>query len=512
MQERTIICDGASKTWAMTGWRLGFVANRALAPTFTRWITNTESCASQISQWAAVEAIDGPQDAVEEMQARFLERRDLIVRLLNDGPGRHAAAAGRRVLRVAERDRGLPRVGAADSEAFRKRLLNEAGIAVLADIHFGRRVPGDGQHLRFSYAASTQAIEQRHRVGSTISCARIPCSGAVGIDDNQLAREAVLARVRAALGREGPDDEARAAAHAYLAARVHGPRPSLPDDLVQHFQKRATDMASTVERIASLDEVPAAVARYLNARGAGRTPAARTVTPVREQADVADAARLDAVGIAVADGDDEAQRGGDLCVGRVLARIRRTGLDGRGTCDRGAPHGRAGCTRHHRVLVRDRRDGHARVRDGRGYAVRDVPVARDARGDRPRVANRRGDGRGVCARARRRRDAAGGEPGSRDLHARATSSRRSCSARTGRATCTSCSSPKKMGSEPQYSARACARCYSSDPIFLSVRELANDRLDRRGIGEERSTHVGSKCFPRWDLRNSRPSSGCHARL
>ena len=53
MLERTIISDGASKTWAMTGWRLGYVANRALAPTFTRWITNTESCASQISQWAA---------------------------------------------------------------------------------------------------------------------------------------------------------------------------------------------------------------------------------------------------------------------------------------------------------------------------------------------------------------------------------------------------------------------------------------------------------------------------
>ena len=53
--------------------------------------------------------------------------------------------------------------GCADSEAFRKRLLHEAGIAVLADIHFGRRVPGDGQHIRFSYAASNEAIEKRHR-------------------------------------------------------------------------------------------------------------------------------------------------------------------------------------------------------------------------------------------------------------------------------------------------------------------------------------------------------------
>ena len=54
----------------------------------------------------------------------------------------------------------LFRSGAKDSEEFRKRLLNEAGVAVLADIHFGARVPGEGQHVRFSYAASKQAIEQ----------------------------------------------------------------------------------------------------------------------------------------------------------------------------------------------------------------------------------------------------------------------------------------------------------------------------------------------------------------
>lgn len=51
-------------------------------------------------------------------------------------------------------------IGAADSEEFRKRLLNEAGVAVLADIHFGQRVPREGQHVRFSYAASKEAIER----------------------------------------------------------------------------------------------------------------------------------------------------------------------------------------------------------------------------------------------------------------------------------------------------------------------------------------------------------------
>ena len=87
----------------------------------------------------------------------------------------------------------------------------------------------------------------------------------MAIHDNQVSREAVLARVRAALKRRGPDDDARAAAHAYLAARRQGPRPALPGDLVQAFLQRATDMASTVERVGVMDEVPMAVARYLAA-------------------------------------------------------------------------------------------------------------------------------------------------------------------------------------------------------------------------------------------------------
>ena len=159
MRERTIISDGASKTWAMTGWRIGFIANRALAPVFTRWITNTESCASQISQWAAVEAITGPQDAAEAMRRSFLKRRDLIVDLLNQVPGVACKTPGGAFYAWPNVTEACKRTRCADSEAFRKRLLNEAGVAVLADIHFGRRVPGDGQHIRFSYAASVQAIQ-----------------------------------------------------------------------------------------------------------------------------------------------------------------------------------------------------------------------------------------------------------------------------------------------------------------------------------------------------------------
>jgi aspartate/methionine/tyrosine aminotransferase len=160
MQERTIISDGASKTWAMTGWRIGYIANRTLAPVFTRWITNTDSCASQISQWAALEAINGPQDSAAAMRASFLERRDLIVGLLNAVPGVTCKIPGGAFYAWPNVTEACKLTGCADSEELRKRLLHEAGVAVLADIHFGRRVPGDGQHIRFSYAASPAAIRE----------------------------------------------------------------------------------------------------------------------------------------------------------------------------------------------------------------------------------------------------------------------------------------------------------------------------------------------------------------
>jgi aspartate/methionine/tyrosine aminotransferase len=160
MQERTIVSDGCSKTWAMTGWRLGFAANRKLAPFFTTWITNTESCASQISQWAAVEALTGPQDDARRMRDIFFERRNLIVELLNQVPGVTCQSPGGAFYVWPNVTQACALVGAKDSEEFRARLLNEAGVAVLADIHFGPRVPNEGQHIRFSYAASSEAIRK----------------------------------------------------------------------------------------------------------------------------------------------------------------------------------------------------------------------------------------------------------------------------------------------------------------------------------------------------------------
>jgi L-lactate dehydrogenase complex protein LldG len=85
------------------------------------------------------------------------------------------------------------------------------------------------------------------------------------IDDNRRAREAILERVRRALGKPGDDRNARDRALAVIEARAQGPRPHLPTDLVARFVERATDMASTVERLGSTSEIPPAVARYLDA-------------------------------------------------------------------------------------------------------------------------------------------------------------------------------------------------------------------------------------------------------
>ena len=142
----------------LTGWRLGFAASKALAPAFTKWVTNTESCASHITQWAGVEALTGNQSGAQLMRAKFLERRDLIVGLLNEVPGVTCLNPGGAFYVWPNVTEACQMIGAKDSEEFRKRLLLEAGVAVLADIHFGRRVPDDGQHVRFSYAASNEDI------------------------------------------------------------------------------------------------------------------------------------------------------------------------------------------------------------------------------------------------------------------------------------------------------------------------------------------------------------------
>ena len=88
MLDRTIILDGFSKTYAMTGWRLGYgVMPPELAEQVTRLVINCNSCTPGFSNWPAVAALTGPQDAVDEMVAEFRRRRDAIVAGLNEIPG-----------------------------------------------------------------------------------------------------------------------------------------------------------------------------------------------------------------------------------------------------------------------------------------------------------------------------------------------------------------------------------------------------------------------------------------
>jgi aspartate aminotransferase len=159
MRDRTIIADSASKTYSMTGWRIGYAANRALAPVFTRWVTNTDSCPPHPNQWAAVEALNASQEPSERMRDVFRERRDRIVAGLNQIPGFTCQTPGGAFYVWPNVTDACQRVGASSSEELRKRLLHDAGVAVLADIHFGTPVPGEGQHIRFSYASSFEAID-----------------------------------------------------------------------------------------------------------------------------------------------------------------------------------------------------------------------------------------------------------------------------------------------------------------------------------------------------------------
>jgi aspartate/methionine/tyrosine aminotransferase len=160
MKERTIIVDSSSKTYAMTGWRIGYAANTALAPTFTRWVTNTDSCPPHPNQYAVLEALTASQHSSQIMRDTFLKRRDRIVAGLNEIPGINCLTPGGAFYVWPNVTDACKMVGAGDSDELRQRLLHEAGVAVLADVHFGTPVKADGEHLRFSYASSFEAIDE----------------------------------------------------------------------------------------------------------------------------------------------------------------------------------------------------------------------------------------------------------------------------------------------------------------------------------------------------------------
>lgn len=151
MAERTLIADGFSKTYAMTGWRLGFgLMPPALAARMELLLTHSVGCTATFTQFAGLEAILGPQDHVEAVVAEFRRRRDLIVAGLNAIPGvRCPVPRGAFYAFPNVQSFGRPSAELADY------LLDRAGVAVLPGTAFGRN--GEG-YLRLSYANSTENI------------------------------------------------------------------------------------------------------------------------------------------------------------------------------------------------------------------------------------------------------------------------------------------------------------------------------------------------------------------
>ena len=156
MIERTIVLDGFSKTYAMTGWRLGYgIVPADLAPGFGRLLINSVSGATTFAQWGAVEALRGPQDDVGAMVAEFRARRDLVVDGLN-------AIPGLRCLRPAGAFYAFPEVagtGLTGAE-LAERLLAEVGVSVLAGTAFGTV---GTNHVRLSYANSRENLAEALR-------------------------------------------------------------------------------------------------------------------------------------------------------------------------------------------------------------------------------------------------------------------------------------------------------------------------------------------------------------
>ena len=151
--DRTILLDGFSKTFAMTGWRLGYACLPIdLVEPLTRLIVNSTSCVPPFAQLAGVAALDGPQDAVDRMVEEFRRRRDYLVPALNGIPGVRCVEPGGAFY-------AFPNVSELpiDADTLADRLLDEAGVALLAGSAFGVHAV---DHLRISYASSLSNLER----------------------------------------------------------------------------------------------------------------------------------------------------------------------------------------------------------------------------------------------------------------------------------------------------------------------------------------------------------------
>jgi aspartate aminotransferase len=153
MLDRTIIVDGFSKTYSMTGWRLGYVVvPPALAERLELLMTHAVGCTATFTQYAGIEALTGPQGFVDTMAAEYQRRRDRMLELVNAIPGVHAQTPqGAFYLFPNVKSFGMT------SKEIAARLIDEAGVAVLAGSDFG--AAGEG-YLRLVYATSMAAIEE----------------------------------------------------------------------------------------------------------------------------------------------------------------------------------------------------------------------------------------------------------------------------------------------------------------------------------------------------------------
>ncbi|RLI40799.1 pyridoxal phosphate-dependent aminotransferase [Candidatus Bathyarchaeota archaeon] len=168
MKEKTILLDGFSKTYAMTGWRLGYgVMRKDIAQKATQLMINSNSCTCAFVQMAGVEALKGPQDEVDRMVAEFKRRREVIIPGLNEIEGISC-----------KKPRGafyafpnITKLGMSSRE-FSDYLLNEAGVAVLPGTSFGEY--GEG-YLRLSFATSVENIKKAlNRIDEAVKKLRKP--------------------------------------------------------------------------------------------------------------------------------------------------------------------------------------------------------------------------------------------------------------------------------------------------------------------------------------------------
>jgi aspartate/methionine/tyrosine aminotransferase len=152
-KDRTILLDGFSKTYAMTGWRLGFGVMRAdFASHIARLMTNCNSCTASFTQMAGLEALRGPQDSIERMRQEFMRRRELVVERINRIPG-FSCRRPQGAFYCFPNISGTGRT----SKQLENALLEDAGVAALAGTSFGEF--GEG-YIRLSIANSYENLEK----------------------------------------------------------------------------------------------------------------------------------------------------------------------------------------------------------------------------------------------------------------------------------------------------------------------------------------------------------------